>query len=73
MRKNLPLKLERETLLQLALEQLADIIVEQAIASYHRSDEVKKFLASVNERASFKAEWQIPCIRFAPNAPEKTQ
>lgn len=40
-------------------------------ASYHRSDEVKKFLASVNERANSKAEWQITCIRFAPNAPEQ--
>lgn len=32
MGKDLPLKLERETLLQLAPEQLVDIIVEQAIA-----------------------------------------
>jgi transposase len=33
MEKDLPLKLERETLLQLAPEQLVDIIVEQAIAT----------------------------------------
>ena len=33
MEKDLPLKLERETLRQLALEQLVDIIVEQAIAT----------------------------------------
>jgi transposase len=48
--------------------------MSQAIAdgaSYHRSDEVKKFLASVNDRTSSKAEWQITCIRFAPNAPEQ--
>jgi len=33
MEKDLPLKLERETLRQLAPEQLADIIIEQAIAA----------------------------------------
>lgn len=33
MEKNLPLKLERETLRQLALEQLVEIIISQAIAT----------------------------------------
>ncbi|MEH2465089.1 hypothetical protein [Nostoc sp.] len=33
MEKNLPLKLDRETLRQLATEQLVEIIVEQAIAT----------------------------------------
>ncbi len=33
MEKDLPLKLERETLLQLAPEQLVDIIFEQALAT----------------------------------------
>ncbi|WP_375513069.1 hypothetical protein [uncultured Nostoc sp.] len=33
MEKDLPLKLERETLLQLAIEQLVDIIVDQAIVN----------------------------------------
>ena len=33
MEKNVPLKLERETLRQLAVDQLVDIIVEQAIAT----------------------------------------
>jgi len=39
-------------------------------ASYHKSDEVKKFLASVND--NYQPEhWQITCILFAPNAPEQ--
>ncbi|MEH2071032.1 MAG: IS630 family transposase [Nostoc sp.] len=39
-------------------------------ASYHRSDEVKKFLLGVNDRHE-PAQWPITCIRFAPNAPEQ--
>ncbi|MEH2252005.1 IS630 family transposase [Nostoc sp.] len=39
-------------------------------ASYHRSDEVKKFLADVNDRHAAD-QWPITCIRFAPNAPEQ--
>ncbi|MBN3887323.1 IS630 family transposase [Nostoc sp.] len=39
-------------------------------ASYHRSDEVKKFLSSVNDHHQ-PDQWQITCIRFAPNAPEQ--
>ena len=39
-------------------------------ASYHRSDEVKEFLASVNAEHE-PDKWPITCIRFAPNAPEQ--
>ena len=39
-------------------------------ASYHRSQEVKEYLASVNEGLSQK-QWRITCIRFAPNAPQQ--
>lgn len=39
-------------------------------ASYHRSDEVKKFLSDVNHRYE-PDQWPITCIRFAPNAPEQ--
>jgi transposase len=39
-------------------------------ASYHRSDEVKKFLAIVNDGHE-ASEWQFTCILFAPNAPQQ--
>jgi transposase len=39
-------------------------------ASYHRSDEVKKFLATVNDGHE-ASEWQFTCILFAPNAPQQ--
>jgi putative transposase len=39
-------------------------------ASYHKSDQMKEFLASVNENNEPK-QWLIPCIVFAPNAPEQ--
>jgi len=39
-------------------------------ASYHKSDEVKKFLAAANDRHE-QEQWQITCIIFAPNAPEQ--
>jgi len=39
-------------------------------APYHKSDEVKKFLASVNDNHS-PDQWQITCLLFAPNAPEQ--
>ncbi len=42
MEKDLPLKLERETLLQLAPEQLVDIIVEQAIATEKLNSRILK-------------------------------
>ena len=39
-------------------------------ASYHKSDEIKEFLASVNQSQS-PEQWHITCILFAPNAPEQ--
>lgn len=39
-------------------------------ASYHKSEEVKDFLAIMN--AGHEAsQWQFTCILFAPNAPEQ--
>jgi transposase len=37
-------------------------------ASYHRSQEVKDFLAEVNAGLA-PEEWKLTCIRFAPNDP----
>lgn len=39
-------------------------------ASYHRSQEVKSYLDSVNQGLE-PQKWKISCIRFAPNAPEQ--
>lgn len=39
-------------------------------ASYHKSEEMKAFLADVNA-ARDAAQWQVKCILFAPNAPEQ--
>ena len=39
-------------------------------ASYHRSDEVKNFLATVNDQHEASA-WQFTCIILAPNAPQQ--
>lgn len=39
-------------------------------ASYHNSDEVKDFLASVNDNYE-PTQWPITCIVFAPNASEQ--
>ena len=39
-------------------------------ASYHRSEEVKEFLGSVNQGLD-KEHWKITCIRFAPNDPKQ--
>lgn len=37
-------------------------------ASYHRSGELKEYLAQVNEGLT-QEEWKIHCVRFAPNDP----
>ena len=37
-------------------------------AKYHRSEEVKTFLASVNDGCA-KSDWKITCLQFAPNDP----
>lgn len=39
-------------------------------ASYHKSTEVKEFLATVNNSHD-SSQWQFTCIVFAPNAPEQ--
>lgn len=39
-------------------------------ASYHRSKEIKRFLASINQGLT-QDQWKIHCIRFAPNCPPK--
>jgi transposase len=37
-------------------------------AAYHRSDEMKAFLASINDGLA-ESDWKITCLRFAPNDP----
>ena len=39
-------------------------------ASYHRGEEMQKFLAQENANLS-EADWKITCLRFAPNAPDQ--
>lgn len=39
-------------------------------ASYHRSQTVKDYLASVNQGCD-ESDWRITCIRFAPNDPRQ--
>jgi len=39
-------------------------------ASYHKSNEVKDFLAAINDGYS-ASKWRVTCILFAPNAPEQ--
>jgi len=39
-------------------------------ASYHRSQQVKEYLESVNQGLE-ESEWKITCIRFAPNDPKQ--
>lgn len=39
-------------------------------ASYHRSKELKRFLASINQGLT-QDQWKVHCIRFAPNCPEQ--
>lgn len=39
-------------------------------ASYHKSEEMKSFLASVNDSYEF-SQWRVTCILFAPNAPQQ--
>jgi transposase len=46
------------------------IIVMWDGAKYHCSEEIKKYLEKINEGKEEK-EWQVTCIKFAPNAPEQ--
>jgi len=39
-------------------------------ASYHRGEEMQKFLAQENAGLA-EADWKITCLRFAPTAPEQ--
>ena len=39
-------------------------------ASYHRGEEMQKFLARENVDLA-EADWKVTCIRFAPNAPDQ--
>jgi putative transposase len=39
-------------------------------ASYHKSEQVKEYLESINSGLE-ESQWQITCILFAPNAPEQ--
>jgi transposase len=39
-------------------------------ASYHRGEEMRKFLAETNGSLA-ETDWKVSCIRFAPNAPEQ--
>jgi transposase len=39
-------------------------------ASYHKSEEIKTFLASVNDGYE-SSQWRVTCILFAPNAPQQ--
>lgn len=39
-------------------------------ASYHKSEEMKTFLASVNDGYESN-QWQVTCILLAPNAPQQ--
>ena len=39
-------------------------------ASYHRGEELQKFLAETNSGLA-EADWKVTCMRFAPNAPEQ--
>jgi len=39
-------------------------------ASYHRGEDMQKFLAQENAGLP-EADWKVTCVRFAPNAPEQ--
>ena len=39
-------------------------------ASYHGSQEMRNYLAEINGELS-SSEWQVTCVKFAPNAPEQ--
>jgi transposase len=39
-------------------------------ASYHRSQQMQQYLEQVNAD-KVESDWQLYCLRFAPNAPEQ--
>lgn len=56
--------------LQALFEQGTRLVIIWDGASYHRSAAVQEFLQQVNGSLPSQ-EWQITCIRLAPNAPEQ--
>lgn len=53
-----------------SLDRQARLLVIWDGASYHRSHQLREFLATVNAGLPFE-DWKIECIRFAPHAPEQ--
>ncbi|MBW4634001.1 MAG: transposase [Iphinoe sp. HA4291-MV1] len=47
----------------------ADLLIWDG-ASYHRSVEIREYLASINQNLPSQ-QWKITCIRLAPYAPEQ--
>ena len=39
-------------------------------ASYHRSEEIRKYLQSLNDGLE-ETKWKVTCIRLAPNCPQQ--
>ncbi len=39
-------------------------------ASYHRSEQMQQYLEQVNA-GKIESDWQLYCLRFAPNAPQQ--
>ncbi|WP_236738848.1 IS630 family transposase [Chroogloeocystis siderophila] len=52
------------------LDEQARLLIIGDGASYHRSQQLRAFLAAVNAGLRFE-DWKIECIRFAPHAPEQ--
>ena len=52
-----------------AVSQGARIVIVWDGASYHRSQQLRDFLALLNQGE----DWQIHCLRFAPYAPQETR
>ena len=50
-----------------ALSQGARIVIVWDGASYHRSQQLRDFLAQLNQGE----DWQVHCLRFAPYAPQE--
>jgi transposase len=53
-----------------SLDQQARLLVIWDGASYHRSHQLREFLAAINAGLPYE-DWKIECIRFAPHAPEQ--
>ena len=53
-----------------SLDEQARVLIIWDGASYHRSHQLREFLAEVNAGLP-SHEWNIECVRFAPHAPEQ--